>query len=759
MPLPTWSQIKKWDAALGGLKAVADTAGKLADAIGDGPSNFAKTIRDSIYNLEWTGKAKDAADGRADREHADLSAVATAYRNLATAVGGAYRDLSADTAALKAAVAAAGTGFTLAEDDPGWTITGKPSHTTADDLHSDLLRLAQQFLDHNNTWAPQITAANDALTRLTPAKAGLNVAEAEHVADDAKSGHLTPQDIALLQQAQLTPDQLTALHNGQPVNIPKGQYDFLNSLMRKMDGMSAQDIDKLGDSLAGGQKDQFKGNLANAFRIMSNPQVHAAAADGTGVASEHGRLGELPDQIQKLLTEKPANQGTKLEWINDPQGLKALNNIMGYGDRSIQGCDINRAIIKQAAEIADGNKDANIGEKSDINKILNTMLTNAGDDKTAVHDAMTGQNMDVTCDHGGHYDADSHVVALLNRKWGKDDSGINHMFNFLSEDAASDKAHLNTQAGETANAVAHTIANHPDIFADAKSPMGSTNPNLTNTLAKGMAPYLANFVNAPEDMRVNHAHFDPFPRAGEEGHLQNGDLAYLFSALDSDPRAADIINTNGQRWSDYLAYQAGADSSHAGSLGATVAHLNRAMASGIGDQIANQANQANYQATLDYNDKTAFSDSISAWAGAVPGVGSVAGPAAATVDAYFKDKVLQAPGDPNHPLPDSNDAAELKKLREDIGAEGLRTDYDIYSGYAHTHPDAVPSPPTWDSVNTAEGRQTFDDSFDALKHHDETLGDFDAHYESAGGPRPTTISDPDHSESSPTTSNRPTGSN
>ncbi|MGC7354232.1 hypothetical protein RBA38_23660, partial [Mycobacteroides abscessus subsp. abscessus] len=80
---------------------------------------------------------------------------------------------------------------------------------------------------------------------LTPARAGL--VGGQQATGDGQAildGKATPEQIARARAALTgwTPEQIAALAEGKPADMPQGQYDYLKSLMESMNGKSVQDI-------------------------------------------------------------------------------------------------------------------------------------------------------------------------------------------------------------------------------------------------------------------------------------------------------------------------------------------------------------------------------------------------------------------------------------------------------------------------------------------------------------------------------------
>ncbi|NUS42864.1 MAG: hypothetical protein HOQ24_04120, partial [Mycobacteriaceae bacterium] len=357
MAAPTKTQVMSWTA--GALGLIATDAGKIRDAI----DAQADTMHRTIHGLEWSGKAYNAATGRADREKSQQRAVATGYDNLSTAAQSAENDTGWAILQIQQTIRSLPHGWTVADD---FTVTGATDadkNLAANDT-TNLKNLAIHIGQAMDTWGKKITDAITEISTMAPVSAQLCYRNplADLTPEQGKADLQAVRDgiadAATLSRIRMATDlsaqDQAALANGKQVNLP--QFGYLQGFTHGMDGMSAQDIANLGNNLPGDGHNQVQAAVANDFRILSNPAVHSAGLDGVPDGKSVGGIKQLPDHVQTLLTQNPIRIGvgangkpTGMLTIKDATEMQSLADVMSKGDKTIQGSDVNRAMIKQGA--------------------------------------------------------------------------------------------------------------------------------------------------------------------------------------------------------------------------------------------------------------------------------------------------------------------------------------------------------------------------------------------------------------------------
>ncbi|AHH21063.1 hypothetical protein NONO_c62930 [Nocardia nova SH22a] len=721
MAIPPKSQVMGWKT--GALGEIAADAAKIRDAI----DTDADMMNRTIHGLDWSGAAFEAAADRADREKTQQRAVATAYDDLATALQGAEGDTGWLIEQIQSHV--------RNNSFPGWTIgedyvidthdVDNPDlQQRADNATASLKSLSQQLGEAIDKWAPKIAEAVGSISGTAPATAEKHTENpadqftAQQAEADLEAVRNGTADAATLERLRaatdLTPEDKDALANGKGVNLP--QFEYLQALSKGMNGMSGEDIANLGSKLGGNGHDQVQSAVADGFRIVSDPQVHAAGLDGAP-SNASGGMNQLPDTVQRALTNDPVKSipfGS--HHVNNWDDLRAIDSIMSKGDKTIQGSDINRGMLKQGAEIAAAsNPDAyfDVNTKNAAN-LADGLLSNASGDHAAIHDAVladanapagsdaraAADRMGVTCDHGGKYFGNQHVVDILKHEWTPDQHGAENLFKWIGEDASQPKGSFaNNQAGQTAYGLAGILGdpNNQQILNSPDHPIGEYSPGVTRSLANTMAPYLGNFAGVTDYPGVNILNSAPTDSSGHllQSPVNDDGLAKMFSVLDSDPQAARTINSAGMQWHDAIAYASGADTDQAPALLTNAESLQKAMQTGISSEISAHAAQRSYQASQEYADRGVFADGVTSvvqTAASItmgPESGPVVGGIAATVDSYIKADVIPNPADPAHPLADDKVSSQLKAINDAIANDPIRSQYLQVQSYVQQHPESA----------------------------------------------------------------------
>lgn len=356
--------------------------------------------------------------------------------------------------------------------------------------------------------------------------------------------------------------------------------------------------------------------------------------------------------------------------------------MVSKGDKSLaHGTDLDRGMLKQTSEILgrmDENKSGGLefnGElvpRKEIDDHLDGILGNFSGDHQAVHDFVTGDPaMGATIAEGGQYNATDHVMDVLQHSWG-DRQGAGQMFEWLGGPEAN-----TPQAGDTANTLAHILADKNDVLAptgtEVKS-IGEASPQLTQSLTKGLSPYLGNFAgldNQPPGVLTNQGHY-------AFGDVK--DLSHLFKTLDTDPGAAQIINGAGSQWVDHLAYENGANP-QGPALGNSAGLLSHAMHDGLSDRISDLHDADKWDQVVEFNKKSQAFDIGAALAGKVPGVSEVSGIASPIVKPLLLDL-------PNNPADHSDNAwaNAVKPLEQIKDPDSTQSNFNLVDGYAQANP-------------------------------------------------------------------------
>ncbi|MEC3953817.1 hypothetical protein VMT65_12325 [Nocardia sp. CDC153] len=561
MAVPSKTTVLNWIVDLGYL---APTIESIAKGIRDNASTMYKTID----GLNWSGRGRIGADGRAERERQQMGVLADAFDDLATACrNGQARLEPMVTSARQTVAVLTGDGYAVAEN---WYVSDKYNYPAAlvlargnqeqtdqiNQLQTDrsneaanqtvaLQRLAADIGVADDEVATTISTALATIEQLSPAAAGLNPILAQHDLASWKSGKTTPDQLERLRVAtRLTPDQLQDLLDGKPVDLPQERYDYLRGLMRGLDGMSVSDLARLGDKLPPDQQGTLRTGVVDAMQLMSNPQIETV---GDGTVEDRGGMIQLPTQVRNLLRENPVRRSEKYgssefigNFIDIPReaDFGVFVDLLGKGTPALaQGSDLDRGLLKQGAEIA-GASAVNLvpdPKPHSVTDLADRMLDRAGGDRLAVHDLLYGSNMQCTVTEGGHYDAASHVGDIIGRDWHGHEDGVTTVIQTAGQYSMSTDPTLNRQAGESAWALASYASTHSQelLHLDGGSQsIGMVNANMTKALGQTLATYIPSMVGVPDDMFGTHG-FGPIDQA----NVKN-----IFAVIDSNKDAAIDFN-------------------------------------------------------------------------------------------------------------------------------------------------------------------------------------------------------------------------
>ncbi len=572
---PTRSQVMYWNIDL-------DYPARQADSISQGLVTAASKMYTTIAGLDWSGEAYTAAATRADREQTQMRVLASAFDDLAAACRTGQAAMAPIVQSLKTTVRdLEADSFTVHEQwDVSETLTNAaPDAVRANEAANQtvsLQRLAAELGWADEACAQAIRTALTAIATLAPESAGLNPTTAERDLADFMSGKATPEELERLTLATtLTEQQRADLLAGRPVDLPQEQYDYLQQLMRSMDGKSVEQIAAIGAGLPEDQQNTVSAGVANALQLMSNPQVTTMGMVGdTAQVADRGGMTQLPAPIRTLLTESPLQKGKPGDsghgnpvdlgdTVPRADDFTTLAELMNRGDDGLaQGSDLDRGVLKQAAEIVGGaNTVGETGITADNpDKLASRMLEAASGDHQAVHDFLTGDNMSATVSPGQTYDAQQHIGALLDNNWAGQEQGLTAVLQGIDAHAMSDDQHLNSQAGASAGEIAEYIGSHKDqllhIDGSVES-IGSANPKITGALGDLMSNYIPNMVGVRPELL----------QTGGFSALGQDQVNNIFAVMDSNPQTAVNFNTSAYAAISQLNQQFGLSGGQDSALG------------------------------------------------------------------------------------------------------------------------------------------------------------------------------------------------
>jgi hypothetical protein len=485
-------------------------------------------------------------------------------------------------------------------------------------------------------------------------------------------------------------------------------------------------------------------------------------------------MNQVPDQIRTMLTSNPADLLTRpkprtgREGLVAPDGedayqshvndLQSLTALMSKGDTAIQGSDINRAMIKQGAEIAA----LDYGNTEPNGTIADGLLNDASGDHVAVTDAITAdphakpeadadsdviaqdtaaraaaERMRVTCDNNGTYFGDQHVADILHHQWDPNQHGADNLFRWIGNNAGTTDPtthqpipdYQRQLAGHSATGLATVLANNADTLAinmpgrSDHASFGQVNPGLSTTVGEALKPYIANFAGANEPgIEVNPyathlltAESTTTPGVDPAGHAipyTAGQLTNLFSVIDSNPHEAVAFNAQAAAVAGHLDFLAGAGNStaalHSGEL-------TGAMNFGLADEnaalVRMEHDNTYVQELTSYNNKTETTGIVVGalnMLGAAPPLDGVPLGAIASTGAWIAEPIVDAKFDSPNPYDIDEQPTQWNDKFDGVtnitDQNPFYQQVNIINGYNSTHPGTIEQ---FNNLRDSESHQTY----------------------------------------------------
>ncbi|NNH69001.1 hypothetical protein HLB23_03780 [Nocardia uniformis] len=489
---------------------------------------------------------------------------------------------------------------------------------------------------------------NEAMAELPNAGEGaenpaVNAVTGERLGEQvSKGGEIPPEVLAqidqVFDQTSLSDAEKAALQAGDAVVVPASTLEFTQKFL---DSAGPDGFTRLSEQLnAQGPDGQAKAQaLANSVMLLSNENVKGVKADGKQI---EGGYEQLPQEYRDILSSRVVEPGVEVPGVGndgnttrypDPNGLgqyragtEFTNNLMGLtnalalaDDEYVPGTKLSTELYRQAGHTAWLIDDVPNQPNSD--DVLGRSVTNLVDIASRNEEAsaivLTG---DGTPDQlGAGYHRDSTVMPLLTYDWpDTEDAPINKVFSWIGTDAIptdpSDPAQIAaaeragkaafglTEVMSTINSGADGTNNYNDLLNinGTNDAIGQRNPELTQTLAKALMPYVGDFVQAGPELTGTHG----FPG------LDPVEATRVMTILDSDPRASMLINSaalaEAERYDRMFATQETSDpESGRNSLGRSSGQLRGLIEAGLNAEIAdrNQDNRDDQAATNDLKNR------------------------------------------------------------------------------------------------------------------------------------------------------------
>lgn len=383
---------------------------------------------------------------------------------------------------------------------------------------------------------------------------------------------LQPEDMEELARKTLAGDQEAAAKVDEILNgigndqlgpnstahpLDPVQAELVGQMQAQMSDMSMNDVNAARERLG-----ENKDVLTNAMQVMSNPNVAYPRHDGDGLqvvpSTTGGPLpndgvlpgdtGALPRGVQDTLNmrsdfdgppdPRPGYPGSgPVDWegaerTRAADGMKNLADIVGDGDpRFQQGTALDREMMSNAKdwlasqESPDGKSQEHWGDE-----VVERVFDTAGRDTVVNHDMFTSDK--------------DFMQDVLTHEWQDNGQSASTLTDWISRDAYSLDPAVNERAGQTASAIADYLGDpaNKDILMNNSTgsqpnmSLGQMNPDLTQSLAQSMSPYVDEMAGRPLDSSTGWTAKDG------EGNLAYPHAAQVMGVLGTDPSAAAVLD-------------------------------------------------------------------------------------------------------------------------------------------------------------------------------------------------------------------------
>lgn len=607
----TKSQVQNMDPnVIGNIAKGWDDLGTKIEQKFDSYVNKVKNTADGGY---WEGKAAEAAQTRADADRKVAVGLVDEVQSAANTARGVRDNIvTARTNVLNKVSAISGEQF-LVHDD--WSLTDPSGIQDTGQraarmrlLAGELKTLVDALVTADDNGATTINNLASGLIAKFTDPASLSGQQGTSDGSAIFDGNIPPDVLQrLIEAGSLTPDQLAALQSGQPVEISASQMEYINAMMRSLDGKTPEEIEEM----LKGLPPEARTGLANMFQIASNGRV-TATVEGNYDVPTNGGFNLLPQKMRDSLTRSDlvengtftagASTGFPVVYdtinVNGVGTNQAIARIAGMSDSNMRaGSDLDHKVLDVAGKYLDAQVRAETGgdqmmfsiddrgaDPKEV-QITEPMFGAVADDEFAVAAAVTNPDT-----------GEKLIGNIFQHEWQDDGKTVSALFDTSAGDAVTTpgdpvdakNAELH---GDIAEATADYMSEHKaDLLRvpgyEDKISAGQLNPELMRSLADDLAPYYSTFAGAETIPGVDN--FD-----------EKSQLADMYAVLASDPEAGAKAATHTYAQENALAAEYG--SGEAASTYAQIAgQMHSALVDGTADAKASMDRNDIYNAQYEY---------------------------------------------------------------------------------------------------------------------------------------------------------------
>ncbi|WP_081290262.1 hypothetical protein [Mycobacterium asiaticum] len=445
------------------------------------------------------------------------------------------------------------------------------------------------------------------------------------------------------------------------------QAAMLSQLQAQEHGMSVADLHTAEQRL--GAQRQLIGNswqlMSNGALVFPRTELRPGALQGTDPVKGSAEL--LPASIlQAFEAPWPISKDQQSLLLRSLTGsqMRAIADIVKHGNPALQtNTELDRRMIRRAFTLMESEawQSGSMGKSelplpdASFDHPVTDLLTAASRDHQVVHGMLTSP------------DRDNFLRDITNYNWADRGKSVASLFDWIEGAAHGPEAGI---AGDTAHAYASYVGNSASglLHLPGNHTVGEMNPELIQSMAHGLAPYMSNIAGIPGGLPEFGPALDTATDF-ESGHMPVA--KGIFSVLSTDKAALECFHGAADERailaeSSYAQALAG----HAPGMDSYDANLHDAMTlrglvdSGI--HAATQADAENHHTTQEEAQRNEYTSRKTAYevgarlasaaAGLTPGVGAYLGPGVGVLGAMIEnDFIGPAPRGSaliEHPVPD-----------------------------------------------------------------------------------------------------------
>ena len=548
-------------------------------------------VSDLDRDSDWVGHSRNSADDRAEAEKKWIANLADNLDDVATSIEkGCENIANHKTFLISIQNAAADAGYDLiSPGDPQWNLKLREGQeeregdaAAMESWRTRLVAQANEAFNAVQSAADSLNSELGNLTAITPSSLALNGTMGARDAGLSDDG-FSPDELRTigehLKEAQLTPEKLRALMDGENVAVPPGVVSYLRNLYGALSPEQALEL-RYGLN----KMDAASGSaFANGIQTLGNERI--------GGGGTSGGFNELPGWMRDIATERVPTDPRDVTSLDPFARSFVLGQLVG-GATTPPGTRLGSELIQKTANLADAQANNPVGgapymsnlallgpwgtenglddlvdtgtsDSSVFNGRFEDTMTNLLGAGSLSHEASTA----VLTGHGGaeaglapDYDRDQTLKSLLAHEWQDNGKTVGTLTDWIDDYAADQNNSYRAGLSAEAFRGMYDFTAEPDNFkflmdmnGAHSASLGELNPEMARAMEEATRPYFnvlsgGNPLNYGFDQAAAEHLRDfgsPENDFGNDREFQDG-VRRLFGALSSDDATrAQLINDIG----------------------------------------------------------------------------------------------------------------------------------------------------------------------------------------------------------------------